>query len=290
MPFSFVNLVPKSILMRMCNLFAPMAKWRVGFFYSVAVLMFIITFSSCKTTYHNSYYFKSIQKDTTIQPFVTENVEAKIRKGDLLSIKVSSLNPQEDLLFNLSLDAGSGSSATAGAQPVGYYVDKQGNIEMHKLGVIHLEGMTLKQVEQKLKKDLSPFLRDIIVTTDFLNHRITVLGEVGRSQQIQLDKTEKISIIDALALSGDITENGDKSNVLIIRETENGKQMKRVNLEDHSVFTTPWFYLQPDDVLYVASNDNKYRESKKSQQQQLLTTISVGASLAILILTNTLRK
>ncbi|MES2431391.1 MAG: polysaccharide biosynthesis/export family protein [Bacteroidota bacterium] len=262
-------------------------KFQSNRFYAAMAIVLIVCFSSCKTTYNPSNYFKTIQKDTTIAPFVTEDIVPKIRKGDLLYLKVTSLNPQEDALFNIAIR--SENLTNGGESPAGFYVDKEGNIEMHRLGLIHVEGMTLKDLEGKLVKDLSPYLKDIIVNTKFLNHKLTVIGAVGSPQQITLDTREKISILDALAISGNISETGDKTNILIIRETETGKQMKRVNLEDHSIFSSPWFYLKQDDVLYVSTSVNEDNE-KRQRRLQAFTTISVVASLVFLIYNNILRK
>lgn len=258
--------------------------------YSIAIfIVSIISFSSCTSTYKTSNYFQTITKDTTLKTYNFEDVDAKIRKGDLLDIKVTSLNPVEDALYNSGTTVSLAGKTAMGDDGAGFYVDKEGNIEMHKLGVLHIEGMTLKELNTKLVKDLSPYLRDIIISINFLNHQISVLGQLGAPGQIRLNKTDKISVIDAIALSGNISEDGDKTNVLIIRETENGKQMKRVNLENSSIFDSEWFYLRPNDVLYVTTNNRKELDAKQAKKQQLVGTISLATSFIILI-ANFLRK
>ncbi len=186
--------------------------------------------------------------------------------------------------INTSVQNGAKTESAAG-----FYVDKEGNIEVHKLGLVPVEGMTLKQVSAKLVKDLSAYLRDVIVTINFLNHQITILGEIKNPGQIVLNKTDKISIIDALAASGDMTEMGDKKNILIIRTTEKGKQMKRVNLEDHSIFNSEWFYLRSDDVVYVTTSNKKEDDLKRQKQQQIISTISIAASFIVLIYSTFIR-
>jgi polysaccharide export outer membrane protein len=100
---------------------------------------------------------------------------------------------------------------------------------------------------------------------------------------------EQLSILEVLGASGDINLLGKKDNVLIIRETEAGKQFKRLNLEDHSVFNSEWYYLKPDDVVYIEPNDKKINEEKRARTQQTISLALSGLSLAIIILNSLLR-
>lgn len=244
---------------------------------ALAVACFFL--SSCTVT-KNSYYFKNLARDTSIPATVTRQSEMTIKKNDVLSIVISSLNREEDIIYNapaLSLAAGTNSVN-------GYQVDAQGNIQLHKLGTIHAEGMTRSALKTKIQTDLQPYLKDPVVTIRYMNHRVTVLGEVAKPQVIQMPE-EKLSLFEILGNSGDVTQFARKDNILVIRETETGRQLKRINLEDHSIFTSDWYYLQPDDVVYVEPNDIKVNESKRQQKQQTISLILSGASLAAILLT-----
>jgi len=249
-------------------------------------LIAALVFNSCATP-KNSYYFKNLPRDTSINTTINRKTESVIRKNDQLSITISSLNPEEDRVYNaaaLSLTsaaAGSGSSS-------GYFVDANGNIQLHRLGNIHAEGITRRELKQKIETDIKPYLKDPVVTVRYLNHRVTVMGEVAKSQVVAMPE-EQLSILEVLAASGDITLLGKRDNILIIRETETGKQFKRLNLEDHSVFTSEWYYLKPDDVLYVEPNDKKVTEEKRNRTQQTVSLAISGLSLVIIILTSLLR-
>jgi polysaccharide export outer membrane protein len=100
---------------------------------------------------------------------------------------------------------------------------------------------------------------------------------------------EQLSVLEVLGASGDMTLSGKKDNILIIRETETGKQFKRLNLEDHSVFTSEWYYLKPDDVVYIEPNDKKVNEEKRQRTQQTVALAMSGLSLAIIILNSLLK-
>jgi polysaccharide export outer membrane protein len=246
----------------------------------VAALIAGTGLSSCTTT-KNSYYFKTIPRDTTINSGVGKRTEAKIRKTDLLSILISSLNRDEDLTYNAAAIAGG--STTGAATNNGYLVDANGNIQVHRLGQIHAEGMTRRELKEKIQKDIQPYLKDPIVTVRFLNRHVTILGEVVKPSVVPMPE-ERMTLLEVLSSSGDVSVLGKRDNILIIRETENGKQFKRVNLEDHSIFTSDWYYMQPDDVVYVEPNNKRVDEEKRSRRQQTISMVLSGVSVAVIIL------
>lgn len=242
-------------------------------FHFIIALAFIgASTSSCKVA-KNPYYFQNLKRDTTIRTANIGSVESKIRVNDQLSIVISSLNPQEDAVYNAAaLPLGMNSSG-AGAS-VGYQVDVRGDIQVHRIGMVHAEGMTRKELKKKLESSLSPYLKDPVVTVRYLNHRVTILGEVVKPQVVSMPE-ERISILELLGISGDVTQFARRDNILVIRETEKGKEFKRLNLQDHSVFISDWYYLKPDDVVYVEPNDKKMNEEKRTMTQQ---AVSIGFS------------
>jgi polysaccharide export outer membrane protein len=250
------------------------------FFTVITLVLSICLFSSCTAT-KNSYYFKTIPRDTTIITSVTKGPESKIKKNDLLAITISSLNPQEDIVYNAA-GAGTGSTSLGSGATGGYPVDLNGNIQMHRLGVLHVEGMTRKELKDKLLKDISPYLKDPVISVNYLNHHITVFGSVGSVQLLPMPE-EQVSILDVLASSGDLSAAGRRDNILIIRDSGNVKQFKRVNLEDHSIFTSPWYYLQAGDIVYVEPNDKKIKEEKSAKRQQTLSLVMTIVTFALLI-------
>lgn len=250
--------------------------------FSCLVTLFL---SSCKTP-KNAYYFKTLPGDTSINTAVNRLTESVIRKNDQLAINISSLNPEEDKVYNAAVPVLG--TAIAGGAPNGYLVDLNGNIQMHRLGSIHAEGMTRRELKNKIENDIKPYLKDPVVTVRYLNRRITVIGEVVKPQVILMPE-EQLSILEVLGTSGDINLLGKKDNVLIIRETETGKQFKRLNLEDHSVFNSEWYYLKPDDVVYIEPNDKKINEEKRARTQQNVSLALSGLSLVIIIITSLLR-
>lgn len=219
---------------------------------------------SCNTQ-KNTNYFQTIPYNSEIQTLITKDFEHKVKPDDVLSITIVS--PAEEVRnYNMA--------------PDGYLVDKNGNIQIYKLGDVKVLDLTLTQVKEKITKLLVPdiFVR-ASVSVRFKNHRIIVLGEVGSPGIIPLE-TEHMSIVEAIATKGDIRENARKDNILVIRNTPRGKLFYRVNLLDGSVFNSPFYYLQADDIVYVEPDPEK---KKSNNTQAIIGYVLSGVSILLLI-------
>ena len=239
-------------------------------------------FSSCAPI-KNSYYFKTLTKDTSINSLVSDNLDSKIAKGDKLAIAISSLNLQEDIVFN------TGATVKDRTDLAGFPVGDDGNITIHKVGKFKAEGLTRKELAVALEAALAPYLKDAIVTVQYLNHKVTILGEVVRPQVINMPE-EQLSIIDVLVIGGDVTANASRRDIMIIRENGAEKKVKHLNLEDHSVFASPWYYVQPNDIVVVSPDFVKTNQEKRTAKFQTYFGIALSAiSLVIVVLDRLLR-
>lgn len=234
----------------------------------ITLLLFLIVFSSCTST-KNTIYFKDIRKDTTLSNLVSKNFEPKIQRGDLLSITVASLSPENTVLYNAPQN-------TQGPL-TGYLVDENGDIQFIKLGTLHVAGMTRKELKMKLEKDLSPYLAQTVVAVGFLNRHVTMMGAV--SSQVLPMPNDNMTIFDALAAGGGITEKGKADNVLVIREQDNSKEFKRLDLTDKSIFYSPYFYLQPNDIIYVEPV-----KVKSDNTTRIISYVTAGISFVLLVI------
>ena len=234
-------------------------------FFSV---FWVLCFSSCTTT-KNSTYFQDLAKDTVLQKLVSKDTGLKIRKSDLLAITVASLSPENTAIYNAPQN-------TSGPLS-GYEVDENGNIQFIKLGTLHVEGLTRKELKARLEQDLSPYLKEIVVSVGFLNRHVTMMG--GISPQVLPLTTDHMTLLDALAASGDIGLKGRSDNILVIREKDDAKEFKRLNLTDKSIFYSPYFYLQPNDIVYVEPV-----KENKSNTAQIISYVTTGITFVIFIL------
>jgi polysaccharide export outer membrane protein len=245
---------------------------------SFTVLVFvgcISLFSSCNTT-KNTFYFQNIKRDTTITHLVSRDFEPKIQKGDLLAITVSSLSPENTVLYNAPQNA----EGTA----TGFLVDSTGNISFFKLGQVHVAGLTRIELKELLQKELVPYLAQTVVSVGFLNRHVTLIGG-GISSQVLLMPNDNMTLLDALATAGDIGDKGKKEDVMVIREEGDSRVFKKIDLTNESVFYSPYFYLQPNDIIYVKPQAKK----QKLNATQIISYVTTAISLYLLIFTRIIK-
>lgn len=253
-----------------------------------AALIALVFFCTSCTSTQKVIYFNNI-KDTTISS-ANIGMEPMIQKNDILSITVSSLNPQASLIFNTPniSSASATSSSGSSAQASGYLVNSDGYIQFPILGNIKAEGLTKKRLEEEIAQKLTDqkLLVDPIVSIRYLNFRVTVLGEVTRPTVVSVP-SEKINIFEAIGLAGDLTIYAKRDNVLLIREEEGKKVVRRLDLNSSDIFTSPYYYLKSNDIVYAEPNKNKIAST--SQIRQLLPTILSGLSFITIVIDRILR-
>lgn len=242
-------------------------------------LLFLSTLftTSCINT-RTATYFNDVN-DATLSSN-TPIPESIIQKNDLLSISVSSPNPEASAPFNVP----NSSAVTGGVNPAsGYLVSADGMIQFPALGSIKAAGLSKEQLKENIAKKLleKQLLKDPIVSIRFLNFRITVLGEVKNPAVVSVPN-EKISLLEAIGLAGDLTIYAKRDNVLIIREEDGNKTLKRINLNNNELLSSPYYYLKSNDIVYVEPNKAKVASTGRSQQW--LPVVVSGLSLAIIVL------
>ena len=165
---------------------------------------------------------------------------------------------------------------------MGYLVGPEGLIKFPVIGNIPAAGLTKKQLEQEITDSLTQrkLLVDPIINVRFLNFRVTVLGEVARPTTLNV-LNERISIMEALGLAGDMTIFAKRDNVLLIREDGNNKIIKRLNLNSTSILTSPYYYLKTNDIVYVEPRSAKIAST--SRAQQLLPAILSALALIAVV-------
>jgi polysaccharide export outer membrane protein len=254
---------------------------------NIFVLLNLFLAVSCVNT-KKAIYFNDIQ-DSTIS-LTLEGLEPVIQKNDLLSITVSSLNLKATETFNAPNTVIIQASTTIGSniQVTGYLVNQDGYIKFPILGNIRAAGLTKKALTDNITKNLidSKQLLDPIVTIRYLNYRVTILGEVAHPTVVNVPD-EKITLLEAIGLAGDLTLYAKRENVLVLRE-ENGKRIiKRLNLNSNEILTSPYFYLKSNDIVYV--EPNKARLGSISRANQWLPVVISGFCFAIIVVDRLVR-
>lgn len=260
-------------------------------FYLIVLTALMLSIGSCGNTKHLTYL--QGQFDTTKLSQLS-NAEPIIRKGDVLSIIVFSDNPEATKIYNQTLiissstssGGGSGGGAITGTGTTegmtgsnpntgGYQVDENGNIVFQGLGLLHIEGMTKAQLKDTLNERLTKYLTNPYFNIRFLNYRFTVLGEVSRPGVISIPG-EKINLLQALALAGDMTYYGRRDNVTIIRENNGKREFARLDLTKPEVMVSPYFYLQQNDLVYIEATN------KKAAANDVVTARNISLALAFI--------
>lgn len=248
------------------------------------VLASMLIFANCGDV-KKVTYFNNIDEGV-----ITSNVaslEPVVQKSDILSITVTSPNPEATVMFNAPNTAyatNTGQSAGNIAPAYGYLVNQDGFVDFPSLGKVQAAGLTKQALKEEITKLLvdKGLLKDPIVTVRYLNYRVTVIGEVARPSVVAVPN-EKISILEAIGLAGDLTIYGRRDNVLLIREEKGTKIIKRINLNSPEIISSQYYYLKSNDVIYVEPNEAKV--SAASNTRQLLPIFLSALSFVAIILT-----
>ena len=252
--------------------------------YSFAILAIMVALTSCGTVKDIAYF----QNKVVNQPeAIDKHAGIVIQPKDMLSIVVSSRNPELVAMFNLpviSYQAGSEIVSGAGQQRLmGYVVDNDGCIDFPVLGPIKVAGLTRWELSELIKNKLikDGLLTDAVVTVEFMNFKVSVIGEVNSPGTYTLTN-DKVTILQAISLARDLTIFGQRENVCVIREREGERVIYEINLCDVSMFNSPAYYLQQNDVVYVQPSQVKARQSTTDDKALRMTSIFVsGGSLLV---------
>jgi len=247
-------------------------------------LAFAALLSSCVNT-KKVTYFNDVTDSARI--LSKASLEPVIQKKDILSITVSSLSNEATVIFNtpnLPLTPSAAANPNS-PQTAGYLVGDDGTIKFPVLGNIPAAGLTQKQLENNITQQLidKKLLFDPIVSSRFLNFRVTVLGEVNHPGVITVP-SEQISILEAIGDAGDLTIYGLRNNVMLIRQEGPDKIIKRLDLNSSKLLQSPYYFLKSNDVVYV--EPGKAKVTSTSITQQRLPIILSGLSLLIILLVN----
>ena len=247
------------------------------------LLLMITGFVSCIDTKKSTYFNGAADTSFIQAPGANENI---IQNNDILSIAISSLNADASAVFNTANNFVISSSSASGinSQSIGYLVNAEGNIQLPILGNVRAAGLTKEELKKSITSVIveKKLLVDPIINIRHLNFEVTVIGEVGRPTVITVP-SERISLLKALGLAGDITPYGEKNKVMLIREVKGKKKMVYLDLNDPAFLQSPYYYLFPNDVIYVRSDKNKLASIDRGRQilPSLIYSLSVIAVLVI---------
>jgi len=256
--------------------------------YALTLLLFAII-SSCTTTKNITYFndvadsvkWRSIEQAGYVTPV--------IQPDDILQVNIQTLDPSATAMLNQqswptgsSAQSSVNNSAVSPTNVSGYLVDKNGYVILPLLGKVSVVGKTTDQVRDEMSTKAAEFYKEPVVTVRFVNFKVTVLGEVAKPSTYVMPN-EKITLLDAIGMAGDLTIYGKRENVLLIRDNNNKKEFIRFDLNNSNTFQSPYFYLRQGDVVYVEPSKSRVAATDSRQVRRITILTSLLTLMVVII-------
>lgn len=259
-----------------------------GFVYKfiplLCILFSIILSTSCVDT-QKLRYFSNLSDSQTVKLPIIQRSQAIIMPDDILDIKISGANEATAALFNTysTIPAASVTNTNNSGNLSGYIVDINGEIEFPVIGKVKAAGQTKDEFKEMLKEKVSKYLKDPLISVKFSNFRYTVLGEV-KVPGTYVVPNERVTILEALGSAGDMTSYSKRSGVRIIRDSSGKREIGIVDFGDKSLFTSKYYYLQRNDVIYIEPEKYKTRFEDISRISSITATIVSLIAISITVI------
>lgn len=250
--------------------------------YLIASLVILLTTAACNPS-KNIIYFQDVTNAS--YDAVNSDYSITVQPKDMLAITVSCKDPDLAVMFNLPTVSYTRNSEIvngASQQQLAYVVDMNGDINFPVLGKIHVAGLSRWQVQEKIKTEIKnrKLLKDLVVTVEFRNFKISILGEVNKPGSYRIEG-DKVTILEALSMAGDLTIYGQRDEIYVIREEDNERTTYKVDLRSTDLFKSPVYYLKQNDIVYV--QPNKVRAGQSTINENNAKSVSLWISVASLL-------
>ena len=246
-------------------------------FILAAILGLLVT--SCASKEDIVYFQNAGSFETLVD---RNSFTPKFKVDDLVSIHVSTLDNEASAPFNLFRGRQEGGFA---AEQVDYLIDEAGEIDFPVVGKVKIAGLSPEETRQLLTERLSEYIRDPIINIRLKNFTVTVLGEVNRPGTYYVNG-ERINILEALGMAGDLTIKGQRENVMVIRDFDGTKVYSRIDLTNKQALNSPVYYLTQNDVVYVEPNQSRVSSSTLDSRASItISVLSLLITSAVIIIT-----
>lgn len=249
--------------------------FKIGTNCLVLCVLSALFFSSCSPKV-KAVYFTDLDSVQVQQIAGAPFTEPLIQTDDILSISVQTIDPAASMAVNqtpVTATAGIMNSAS------GFLVDKKGNVEIPMLGIVKVAGLTTADAKEVIRTEAEKYYKNPTIQVRFANYKITVIGEVAKPASYTVPN-EKVTVLDAIAMAGDLTIYGKRDNVMLIRDEGGKKEVVRLDLTSAKTMSSPYFYMKQNDVLYVEPGKGKIAANNLAKRQTITLVLS---SLSVLI-------
>lgn len=212
-------------------------------------LIILIISSSCVPQKKMLYMRVKSDADTLTEFVNGREVTYKVQSGDNLYIKIVSMDETVDKVLN-PMGSSGGSSGGGGSYLNSYTVTEEGYLEFPLVGQVYVKNLTIEEITNLLTEQLGDYIKEFVVILKLVNFNITILGEVRSPGLYKIYQTD-INLFEAIAMAGDMTDYSIRDNVTVIRKTKDGSKVRQVDMSSRSFLSSDYFYLQPDDIVYI---------------------------------------
>jgi len=249
------------------------------------MIVISVYFTSCVSQKTITYFQPNNENSDTLSSKFLPKYTLHLKPGNIINVGVSSISPESNLMFNpytIMQQIPNQNSQTNNLTPaIGYMIDDEGAISLPLIGKLNVAGLSTKEASELIAQKLEKYLINPTVNVRMLNYSVSVLGEVARPSVYNIPN-ERATLPEVLSLAGDLTIYAKRDNILVIREKDGKRQFARVDLTNRNVFNSPYYYLQPDDVVYVEPGKGKTTATDRTVQ--LAPTMISGISLIVVLL------
>ena len=240
-------------------------------------LLFIIgclSFSSC-VSYKHIPYFQDLPQAIVLNQDIENQSPVVIQPNDILSIAVSSQNVAIDLFTPTSNRIIINTDVNEPKE--GYLVNPQGEIQLPMIGSLAVSGLSTTKVNELITQRLKSYYKEPVVNVRLLNFKIAVFGDV-RKPGIYPVNNERITVLEAIILAGDLNKEALKTNILLIREIDKKRQFIRLDIESKTIFKSPYFYLKNNDLIYIETG------GKTEKRNALISNANIATAIVTFLL------
>jgi len=243
----------------------------------------IISFCFSCTSYKDVPYFQDINQNAMTTQDLNNFSPLIIQPGDILGINVTSLNPAASDVFNYNLNRVNGDNIDKTPQNavIGYLVDLKGNIRLPLIGEVKASGYNTTELNDLLQTKLQTYLSKPIVNIRILNFKVSILGDVLRPDVYTITN-EKVTLPEALAMAGDLNVTAVRNNIMLIREIDGKRQFIPIDLTSKKLFSSPYYYLKNNDIIYATPNKDKVAAAGNSFQKVSLVIAALSVIAIVL--------
>lgn len=242
---------------------------------SGCLVLLSMSLTSCNS-YKKATYFQDLDRESTTRESIKNYNPITIQPEDVLSVSITSLNPESSAIFNFASNNIGSSPESSG----GYTVDQFGEIQLPVLGPIQVGNLTTAQVREKIESKLKPYLKEPVVIAKLVNFKISIIGDVSNPGLYKI-QNERLSVPEALSLAGDLNITAVR-RLMIIREKNGEREYIPVDLRSKDLFNSPYYYLRNNDILYAEAGKSKFA-SLDPTYQRIGLLLSIASVVGIFL-------